>query len=275
MENIQQYEQELQKRITENLARIKHKLIVISGKGGVGKTSVAVNLSYALALAGNQVGLLDVDIHGPNVPKMLGISGQRLGGTEGQIEPVKVLPNLKVVSLGLVQSGEEQPIIWRGPLKMKAIRQLLGETNWGSLDFLIVDSPPGTGDEPLSVCQLIPDIDGAIIVTTPQEVAVMDGRKSVRFAQQLKVPVVGIIENMSGFVCPHCGKEIDLFGVGGGEKAAKDMDVPFLGRIPIEPKLVELEDRGKSTMEVLPDDNAAVKATREIVGRIAGALGES
>jgi len=275
MENVQQYEQELQKRITEKLTRIKHKLIVISGKGGVGKTSVAVNLSYVLALAGKQVGLLDVDIHGPNVPKMLGISGQRLGGTEGQIEPVKVLPNLKVVSLGLVQSGEEQPVIWRGPLKMKAIRQLLGETNWGSLDFLIVDSPPGTGDEPLSVCQLIPDIDGAIIVTTPQEVAVMDGRKSVRFAQQLKVPIVGIIENMSGLVCPHCGKEIDLFGTGGGEKAAKDMDVPFLGRIPIEPKLVELEDRGKSTMEVLPDDNAAVKATREIVSKITSALGES
>jgi Mrp family chromosome partitioning ATPase len=181
---------------------------------------------------------------------------------------------LKVVSLGLVQFGEEQPVIWRGPLKMKAIRQLLGETNWGNLDFLIIDSPPGTGDEPLSVCQLIPDIDGAIVVITPQEVAVMDGRKSVCFARQLKVPVVGIIENMSGLICPHCGKEIDLFGAGGGEKAAKEMDVPFLGRIPIEPKLVELEDKGKSAMKILPDDNAAVNAIKEIVGKIASTLGE-
>jgi len=236
---------EQDKRLKEHMFRINHKLIVISGKGGVGKSTVAVNLAYGLAAKGNKVGLLDVDIHGPNIAKMLGIEDKRLIGSDLGIEPIEVLPDLKAVSLALLFEDRDQPIIWRGPLKMITIKQFLADVNWGELDFLIVDSPPGTGDEPLSVCQLIPDLGGAIIVTTPQDVAVLDSRKSVLFAKELKVPIVGVIENMSGFICPHCGKEIDLFGMGGGERAAADLKVPFLGRIPVESEMVKSGDSGK------------------------------
>ena len=233
------------KRLTENLSKIKSKLVVISGKGGVGKTTVAVNLAYELAVRGAKVGILDVDIHGPNVAKMLGIEGLKLEGSDSGIEPAEVLPNLKAISIALLMKNQDQPIIWRGPLKMGVIKQFLTDVNWGKLDYLIIDSPPGTGDEPLSVCQLISDLTGAVIVTTPQEVAILDSRKSVLFTKELKVPVVGIIENMSGFICPYCKKEIELFGSGGGEKAALDLGVPFLGRIPVEPEIVKLSDSGK------------------------------
>jgi len=236
---------EQDKRLKERLSCIKRKLIVISGKGGVGKTTVAVNLAYGLAVKGNKVGILDVDIHGPNIAKMLGIEGERLVGSDLGIEPMKVLPNLKAVSIALLFEDRDQPIIWRGPLKMLTIKQFLADVNWGKLDYLIVDSPPGTGDEPLSVCQLIPDINGAIVVTTPQDVAILDSRKSILFAKELKIPFIGIIENMSGFICPHCKKEIDLFGTGGGEKSAKDLKVPFLGKIPIEPEMVKSGDLGQ------------------------------
>jgi len=236
---------EQDKRLKERMSRIKHKLIVISGKGGVGKTTVAVNLAYGLAVKGNEVGILDVDIHGPNIAKMLGIEGKRLIGSDAGIEPMEVLPNLKAVSLALLFEDKDQPIIWRGPLKMITIKQFLADVNWGELDYLVVDSPPGTGDEPLSVCQLIPEINGAIVVTTPQDVAILDSRKSVVFAKELKMPVIGIIENMSSFLCPHCKKEIDLFGTGGGEKSAHDLKVPFLGRIPIEPEMVKYGDSGQ------------------------------
>jgi len=240
---IQELEQE--KRLKSNLAKIKNKLIVMSGKGGVGKTTVAVNLAYGLAIKGNKVGILDVDIHGPNIAKMLGIEGKRLVAFDLGIEPIEVLPNLKAVSIALLFENRDQPIIWRGPLKMITIKQFLADVNWGELDYLIIDSPPGTGDEPLSVCQLIPDINGAIVVTTPQDVAILDSRKSILFAKELKIPFIGIIENMSGFMCPHCKKEIDLFGTGGGEKSAQDLNVPFLGRIPIEPEIVKLGDSGQ------------------------------
>jgi len=246
MQKIDEKERiEQNKRLTGRMSKIKHKLIVISGKGGVGKTTVAVNLAYGLAISGNKVGILDVDIHGPNIAKMLGIEGKRIVGSESGIEPVEVLPNLKAVSLALLFENKDQPIIWRGPLKMITIKQFLSDVNWGGLDYFIVDSPPGTGDEPLSVCQLISNINGAIIVTTPQDVAILDSRKSVLFAKELKVPVIGIIENMSGFICPYCKKEIDLFGIGGGEKSAHDLGVPFLGRIPVEPEIVKLGDSGQ------------------------------
>jgi len=240
--------QEIQqeKRLNDNMNRIKHKLIVISGKGGVGKTTVAVNLAYGLAMNGHKVGILDVDIHGPNIAKMLGVEGAKLVGSQsGGIEPIEVLPNLKAVSIAFMIDSPDKPIIWRGPLKMITIKQFLSDVNWGELDYLIIDSPPGTGDEPLSVCQLISDIDGAIIVTTPQDVAILDSRKTVLFAQTLKVKVIGIIENMSGFICPHCGERTDLFKSGGGEKSAKELKVPFLGRIPIEPGIVASGDSGK------------------------------
>lgn len=260
-------ELEREKRLKERMLKIKYKLIVMSGKGGVGKTTVAVNLAYGLATKGNKVGILDVDIHGPNIAKMLGIEGEKLGGSKSGIEPVRILPNLRAISLAFLLEDKDQPVIWRGPLKMITIKQFLADVNWGELDYLIVDSPPGTGDEPLSVCQLIPNINGAIIVTTPQDVAVLDSRKSVLFAKELKVPVVGIIENMSGFMCPHCKKEIDLFGVGGGEKSAQDLKVPFLGRIPVEPEMVKLGDSGQPFIHFKKETQTA-KVMDEIINRI-------
>ena len=260
-------ELEQDKRLEENLAKIKNRLIVISGKGGVGKTTVAVNLAYGLAIKGKRTGILDVDIHGPNIAKMLGIEDTRLMASDAGIEPVKVRDNLKAISLALMIRDQDQPIIWRGPLKMITIKQLLADVNWGELDYLIIDSPPGTGDEPLSVCQLIPDIDGAVIVTTPQDVAILDSRKSVGFAKQLKIPFVGIIENMSGFTCPHCGKDIDLFGRGGGEKAALDLEVPFLGSIPIEPDMVKSGDLGRPFIHFKKGTSTA-RIINEIIDKV-------
>ncbi|KPJ59698.1 MAG: hypothetical protein AMJ46_10125 [Latescibacteria bacterium DG_63] len=265
---------EQEKRIKDRMSRIRYKLIVISGKGGVGKTTVSINLAYGLAERGHRVGVLDVDIHGPNTPKMLGIEGSKVAFSEHGIEPIEVLPNLKAVSLALFAQVEEGPIIWRGPLKMGIIKQLLADVNWGDMDYLIVDSPPGTGDEPLSVCQLIPSINGAIIVTTPQDVAILDSRKSVQFAQKLSVPVVGIIENMSGFDCPHCGQKIDLFGTGGGAKAAQDLKVPFLGRIPIEPDIVKLSDSGEPFVHHRKDTDTG-KIVADIIDRIIAHMRES
>ncbi len=265
-------EEDQDKELKKRMSRIKHKIIVMSGKGGVGKTSVSVNLSYTLALTGREVGLVDIDLHGPNIAKMLGVEGEGFTGSEGGIEPVRVLPNLKAASISFAAANPDMPIIWRGPLKMSAIRQFLEEINWGDLDFLIVDSPPGTGDEPLSACQLIPDVSGAVIVTTPQDVSILDARKSVFFARQLKIPIIGIVENMSGFVCPHCGKETPIFKTGGGEKAAKDLGVPFLGRIPFEPELVDMADRGLPFVQSRKDSPAA-SAFQAIVRHIVTSLG--
>ena len=262
------------KVLKDRMSRIKNKIIVMSGKGGVGKTSVSVNLSYALALMGREVGLVDIDLHGPNIAKMLGVEGQNFTGSDNGIEPVRVLPNLKAASISFAAANPDMPIIWRGPLKMSAIRQFLEEINWGELDYLIIDSPPGTGDEPLSACQLIPEVSGAVIVTTPQDVAILDARKSVFFARQLKIPVIGIIENMSGFVCPHCGKETPIFKKGGGERAAKDLGVPFLGRIPFDPRLVELADEGTPFVSGGNDD-APARAFMQICSQIEGFLSVS
>jgi len=240
-----QQEQLLDTSIRENMARIKHKIIVMSGKGGVGKSTVSTNLAFGLALAGFKIGLLDTDIHGPSLGKMLGIEGQFVQPSEKGpgLKPIEV-KGIKVITMASLLQDADAPVIWRGPLKMGAIKQFLGEIEWGELDYLIIDSPPGTGDEPLSVCQLIPEADGSIIVTTPQEVALIDSRKAVRFSQALRIPVLGIVENMSGFTCPHCGKPIDLFKIGGGERAAHSLAVPFLGRIPIDPKIVDSGDDG-------------------------------
>lgn len=231
--------------LSKNIQNIRHKILVMSNKGGVGKSTVAVNLSLGLAQKNMRVGLLDIDIHGPCIPNMLGLEGMPLVGDGKKIQPVAYSNNLKVVSMGFLLGDKESPVIWRGPLKMKAIQQFLEDVDWGELDFLIIDSPPGTGDEPLSIAQLIKDIDGVIVVTTPQEVSLLDSRKAVNFARRLGVPVLGVVENMSGFVCPHCGKRTDLFKTGGGEKAAKEMNVPFLGKIPFEPEIVLSGDEGK------------------------------
>ena len=246
-------DQERDKRVTEHLGKIRYKIMVMSGKGGVGKSTVAVNLAAVLALDGQRVGILDADIHGPNVPTMWGTDWKPLqGGNEG-IRPVEVLPNVKLISMAFLLPNPDSPVVWRGPIKHTAIKQFLGDVEWGDLDFLIVDLPPGTGDEPLSVANLIEGVDGAIIVTTPQDVALMDSRKTVNFSRMLKVPVIGIVENMSGLNCPECGHLIPLFKIGGGEKAAKDLGVPFLGRIPIDPEVVQKSDSGTPYVVSYPD----------------------
>lgn len=225
---------------------VKHVILVLSGKGGVGKSTVATNLAYALSSHGYQTGLVDLDIHGPNIPKMLGIDEQRLQSRDGKtIEPVRITGNLAVVSMAFLLPEKSTPVIWRGPMKMTAIRQFLEEVNWGDLDYLVVDLPPGTGDEALTVMQIAPNIDGAVVVTTPQEVAILDSSKAVKFVEQLGLPVIGIVENMSGLVCPHCGESIDLFGTGGGEAAAEELHVPFLGRIPLDPEMRKAGDEGR------------------------------
>jgi Mrp family chromosome partitioning ATPase/predicted Fe-Mo cluster-binding NifX family protein len=238
---------EQQRRLMGTLAAIRHRWLVVSGKGGVGKSTVAVNLACALADRGLRVGLLDTDIHGPDVLKMLGLEGRTLGGTSNgeQAEPIKAYRRLKVVSMAAVLPDPDMAVIWRGPRKMGAIRQFLSDVHWGELDHLVVDSPPGTGDEPLSSAQLIGRADGAIIVTSPQEVALLDSRKCINFAHELRIPVTGIIENMSGMRCPHCGEAIELFGTGGGARAAAELGVPFLGAIPIDPTVVTSGDQGR------------------------------
>ncbi|MDY6855295.1 MAG: Mrp/NBP35 family ATP-binding protein [Thermodesulfobacteriota bacterium] len=256
-------EEHSERLLRETLLKIGHKFMVMSGKGGVGKTTVAVNLAATLAKDGFKVGLLDADIHGPNVPKMLGLEMKKLEGSEKKIKPVSFSPNLKVISMALLLDDPDRPIVWRGPLKHGAFKQFLSEVDWGNLDYLLVDLPPGTGDEPLSIAQLINNVDGSIIVTTPQDVALLDSRKAVRFSRLLNIPIVGIIENMSGFSCSHCGKSIDLFKIGGGEKAALELNVPFLARIVIDPDIVQNSDRGLPFVEVLPDSKAA-KSFREI-----------
>ena len=240
----QEKEVHAQERLRSKLSHIKHRIMVMSGKGGVGKSTVSTNLAVALSQDGFNVGLLDADIHGPNIPKMLGIEFQHVENFGKGMIPVEVFKNLKVISMAFFIGDPDNPVVWRGPLKHNAISQFLSEVEWGDLDFLVVDLPPGTGDEPLSVAHLIKDVDGAVIVTTPQDVALLDSRKAVTFSRMLHIPVIGIVENMSGLECPHCHKEIPLFKMGGGEKAARDMKVPFLGRIPIDPEIVTDCDRG-------------------------------
>jgi len=224
---------------------VKHVILVLSGKGGVGKSTVSANLATALSAHGKNVGLLDLDLHGPSIPKMLGIEGQRLTVLGKTMEPVHITGNLSVISMGLLLPDASTPVIWRGPMKIAAIQQFLNEVNWGSLDYLIVDLPPGTGDEALTIIQLAPNVRGAVIVTTPQDVAVIDAVKAVKFIEKLGLPVIGIIENMSGMVCPGCGEKIDLFGRGGGETAARELGVPFLGAIPLDPAMVKAGDEGR------------------------------
>ncbi len=227
-----------------SLEKIRHKFIVMSGKGGVGKSSVTVNLGMALAKKGFKTGIMDVDIHGPDIPRMLGISNEMLGvNAEHKLTPLNYSENLSAVSIESLSASKDDAIIWRGPVKHSVIRQFIADVEWGKLDFLLIDSPPGTGDEPLSVAQVITDAS-AIIVTTPQEVSLADVRKSINFCKTVKMNIFGLIENMSGFRCPHCGEAIDMFGTGGGEKTARDFGIHFLGRIPFDPNVVVCGDSG-------------------------------
>jgi Mrp family chromosome partitioning ATPase len=220
----------------------------MSGKGGVGKSSVAVNVALGLSKKGYRVGLLDVDLHGPSVPRMLGVTGMFEVDENKCLLPRRCNGNLQMVSIECLLEDRDSAVIWRGPVKHGVIRQFISEVNWGELDYLIIDSPPGTGDEPMSIAQTIPDAH-AIIVTTPQEVALADVRKSINFCYHVKMPILGLVENMSGLVCPHCNKEIPLFNKGGGVKTAKDMKVHFLGSLPLDPRVVEAGDNGKSILD--------------------------
>jgi ATP-binding protein involved in chromosome partitioning len=230
--------------ISNFLSQVKHKLIVMSGKGGVGKSTVAVDLALILSERGYRVGIMDVDLHGPSVAGMLGYEDAHLRAEGDKLLPFKYSDNLYFLSAQGLLANEDDPLVWRGPLKIGAIRQFMSDTEWPALDYLIVDCPPGTGDEPLTVIQTIRDAK-AIIVTTPQRVSLADVRKSVNFCRMGNVPICGVVENMSGFICPHCGKEVDIFKVGGGEALAKEKNLPFLGRIPIDPMVVAAEDDGK------------------------------
>ncbi|MCW3996055.1 MAG: Mrp/NBP35 family ATP-binding protein [Candidatus Bathyarchaeota archaeon] len=264
----QQYEQE--QKLKLKLGKIKHKIAIISGKGGVGKSTVTANLAMAFAMNKheNQVGILDADIHGPCIPKMLGLKGQTLkGGPGGLLFPVVGKLGIKVVSMDFLLPNDEAPVIWRGPLKMRVIQQFLSDVTWGNLDYLFVDLPPGTGDEPLSVAQLIPDLDGVVIVTMPSEVSEAVVKKAVTFARQIGVPIIGIIENMSGFVCPECGAEINIFRTGGGKRIADDLSVPYLGSIPIDPNVCNDSDNGLPFIAE-NKNSPATKAFREIVEKI-------
>jgi len=254
--------------IKASLDKITNKVMVMSGKGGVGKTSVSANLSIALSNMGFKVGLMDVDIHGPDIPRVLGLTGMVDLSPDQKLAPLKYSDNLAVVSVESLIPGKDDAIIWRGPMKFTAIRQFISHVAWGELDFLVIDAPPGTGDEPPTVAQTISDAR-AVIVTTPQEVALADVRKSINFCKTVKMDIVGLVENMSGFQCPHCRETIDFFGSGGGEKTGADMGIPFLGKIPMDPHLVAFGDAGKSIIEQRPDSPAA-KAFMDIAGKLAG-----
>ncbi|MGC8939538.1 MAG: Mrp/NBP35 family ATP-binding protein [Candidatus Bathyarchaeia archaeon] len=261
--------QEQEQKVRARMEKVKHKVAVISGKGGVGKSTVTVNLAIALAMHGhaNKVGVLDADIHGPSVPKMLGLTGQRLQAGPPGIFPAFGPLGIKVISMDFLLPDENSPVIWRGPLKMTAIRQFLSDIVWGELDFLLIDLPPGTGDEPLSVAQLLPEMDGVVIVTIPSEVSQIVVKKAVTFARRLGMPIVGVIENMSGFVCPNCGAKVDIFQSGGGKKIAEELSIPFLGSIPIDQKICEDADKGKPFI-VEHADSPASKAFMEVVQKI-------
>lgn len=256
-----------QQEIRKRVERIKHQIVVLSGKGGVGKSTVAVNLAISLASKGKKVGLLDIDIHGPSIPHILGLTHARLESDGIAMKPVNMNKNLKVISIGFMLENQNAAVIWRGPMKYNVIKQFLKDVDWGDLDFLIIDSPPGTGDEPLSIVQLLEHATGAIIVTTPQDVALSDVRKSITFCRQLDLPILGVIENMSGFVCPKCGIKTDIFKTGGGKSMANEMGARFLGSIPIDPQIVEACDAGRPYVDHYADSETA-KAFEEIVAPI-------
>ncbi len=245
---------------------IKNTILVLSGKGGVGKSTFAANLAFSFALRDKEVGLLDIDMHGPSIPRILGLQNEKVYGTEGSIIPTKYRKNLKVISVGFFTEADDA-IIWRGPMKHNVIKQFINDVDWGTLDYMVVDSPPGTGDEPLSIAQLLGKGTKAIVVTTPQDLALSDVRKSINFCKQLSIEVLGVVENMSGFVCPHCGQLTEIFKSGGGEKMASEMGVPFLGKIPIDPQVVEYSDSGTPYLERVRDSETA-KAFSSIIEKI-------
>lgn len=257
----------MDRRLAHSLSAIDHRIAVMSGKGGVGKSTVAVNIAVALAMDGARVGVLDADVHGPDVPKMFGLDAQRLEVRSAGLKPLIGIDKVKLMSMAFLLPNADTPIAWRGPMKHTLFQQFLADVAWGELDYLIIDLPPGTGDEPLSIAQLLGKPLGAVVVTTPQDVALLDSRKSVVFAKTLEMSVLGIIENMSAFSCPHCGERIDLFKTGGGRKAAVELGVPFLGSIPMDPMVVQGGDSGFPLVSMCPDSEAS-RAFRRLAGQI-------
>ena len=268
--NPQQIQADQDAAVTKSLDNIKNKLLVMSGKGGVGKTSTSVNLSIALANRGYKVGIIDVDLHGPDVPRMLGLEGTPEVNQNRKLNPLSYSDNLKAISIESFTPNKDDAIIWRGPLKFSAIKQFIGEVDWKDLDFLVIDSPPGTGDEPLTVAQTITDAK-AVIVTTPQEVALADVRKSINFCKTVNMEIFGLLENMSGFSCPHCNEIINLFGSGGGEKTALQMGIPFLGKVPVDPQMVTCGDTGACYQEVHAESEVtkAYTAIADMIAKLA------
>ena len=254
-------------QLARRMCRIKNKIMVLSGKGGVGKSTVAANLAVLLSMRGNRVGLLDIDIHGPSIPRLLNLESHQIRANGDVLLPVDFSENLKVLSIGFLLRERNDAVIWRGPMKYGVIKQFLKDVEWGELDYLVIDSPPGTGDEPLSVCQLIENPEGAIIVTTPQELALLDVRKSVIFCRELNVPVLGVIENMSGFACPKCGELTNIFKSGGAEQMAEEMGVPFLGCIPIDSDIGIACDEGTPHV-VRYADSVTAKAFKSTIRSI-------
>jgi ATP-binding protein involved in chromosome partitioning len=270
LEAYRQQETDVQDKLKARMSQIKHKIAIISGKGGVGKSTITTNLAAALAKQGSHVGVLDADIHGPSIPRLLGLEGQQVKSGPTGAFPVPGPLGIKVMSIDFFLP-EQTPTIWRGPLKMRAIRQFLSDIVWGELDYLLIDLPPGTGDEPLSVAQLLPEMDGVIIVTMPSELSSAIVKKAITFAQRLNMPIIGVVENMSGFVCPNCGDRIEIFQSGGGRKMAQEAGVAFLGSIPIDPSVGSDADKGSPFVIAHPDSEAS-KAFNEIVGKVEAKL---
>lgn len=260
------------KQVQENLKKINHRIMVMSGKGGVGKSFVATNLAYGLAMQGKTVGILDADVHGPSVAKLTGIEGTKIPTSEsGKPAPIKVLSNLYVLSVASLISSEDSALIWRGPLKMALIKQFFSDFDWPELDYLIIDLPPGTGDEPLSIVQTLGRVDGAVIVTTPQDLAILDVKKSVNFAQQLKVPILGFVENMKFFRCPDCGKATQIFSGKGIEKLIFDHQIDLLAELELDPNIVRSADEGKPYIyfyNKLPSAQALMDMTLKVMEKI-------
>ncbi len=264
--NPQDQQFQMRQALDKRMCEVKNKIIVMSGKGGVGKSTTAVNLALALVKQGKKVGLLDIDIHGPSIPKMLGLEGKRPNADDDGIHPLEAF-GMKVMSIGFLLASTSEATIMRGPMKHGAIQQLLADVVWGELDYLLLDCPPGTGDEPLSAVQLLGSGAAAVVVTTPQDVALTDVEKSLSFCRELKLPVVGLIENMSGFICPHCGERSDIFKSGGAEKLAKKTGVALLAQIPFEPLVVIGGDDGKPHFLEHPDsaNSQALHQVAEVV----------
>jgi ATP-binding protein involved in chromosome partitioning len=261
--------------IQQKLFHIRNKILVMSGKGGVGKSSIAAYLAVSLAQRGFKVGLMDVDLHGPSIPRLLGLKGTiQPSSKEGKATPVYFMPNLEVISIeSLMGENKDLATIWRGPIKIGVIRQFIADIDWADLDYLVIDSPPGTGDEPLTVAQTIPDAK-ALIVTTPQEISLADVRKSINFCRLVKMEIIGIVENMSGLLCPHCQKEIELFGARGGELLARKENIPLVGKLPLDPEVVRQGDAGRAAA-ILEKDTPYAQAFNAMVDEVVKRAGES